>query len=43
MSNQTNQDGWDDDVPEFDPEEAQIQRDKEEREIYARIKREEDQ
>lgn len=43
MSNQTDKDGWVDDVPEFDPDEAQVQRNKEEREIYARIKHGEDQ
>lgn len=37
MANKTNKDGWED-IPEFDPEEAQRLRDQEDREIEARIK-----
>lgn len=41
MANKTSKDGWDD-IPEFDPEEAQRKRDQEDREIEAEIKRKED-
>lgn len=40
MANKTNEDGWED-IPEFDSEEAQRERDQEEREIHAEIKRRE--
>lgn len=40
MANKTNKDGWED-IPEFDPEEDQRQREKDDREIEARIKQRE--
>lgn len=42
MANTTNKDGWVDDVPEFDPEEAQRIRDQQDREIEADIRRREE-
>lgn len=40
MANKTNKDGWED-IPEFDSEEAQRERDKQDREIEADIKEKE--
>lgn len=37
MANKTNKEGWED-IPEFDPEEAQREREQEDREIEAAIK-----
>lgn len=42
MSQITNENGWEDDVPEFDPEEAERIRNQQDREIEADIRRREE-